>query len=161
MRNETLVRLAWSPFLDGRFSLLAGTVCLHKNTLARPDGSTSSRRDNRELQIRRRGRLRRRDFLNTKQCSLLNRRHFGGENVTAVIILLRVLAKMSQWRKQVIKCQNFYHLAIWSGLNLRINLYGEKEHNEAFRSVLFLENTRKNLKLNVVVVLVPETKGLL
>ena len=30
MRNETLARLAWSPFLDGRFSLLAGTVFLHK-----------------------------------------------------------------------------------------------------------------------------------
>ena len=49
MRNETLARLAWSPFLNGRFSLLAGTVFLHKNTLARPDGSTWSRRNSREL----------------------------------------------------------------------------------------------------------------
>ena len=29
---------------------------------------------------------------------------FWRENVVAVVILLRVLARMSKWRKQVIKC---------------------------------------------------------
>ena len=30
----------------------------------------------------------------------------------AVVILLRVLARMSWWRKQVIKCSEFYHFAV-------------------------------------------------
>ena len=41
---------------------------------------------------------------------------FWQENVIAVVILLRVLARMSWWWKQVIKCQKFYHFAIWGGL---------------------------------------------
>ena len=41
---------------------------------------------------------------------------FWQENVIAVVILLRVLARMSWWWKQVIKCKKFYHFAIWGGL---------------------------------------------
>ena len=33
MRNETLARLAWSPFLHGRFFLLVGTVFFSIKTL--------------------------------------------------------------------------------------------------------------------------------
>ena len=40
------------------------------------------------------------------------------ENVIAVVILLRVIARMSWWREQVIKCKKFYHFAIGKGLNL-------------------------------------------
>ena len=43
---------------------------------------------------------------------------FWRENVVAVVSLPRVLASMSWWRKQVIKCYKFSHLAIWRGLNL-------------------------------------------
>ena len=32
--------------------------------------------------------------------------------------LLRVLARMSYWREQVIKCKKFYHFAIGRGLNV-------------------------------------------
>ena len=40
----------------------------------------------------------------------------------AVVILLRVLARMSQWREQVIKCRKFYLFAVgrW-----RTNVFGE------------------------------------
>ena len=34
------------------------------------------------------------------------------ENEIAVVTLLRVLARMSWWWKQVVKCKKFYHLAI-------------------------------------------------
>ena len=49
----------------------------------------------RDLEIQRRRRLRVRDF--TEPAS------FWRENVV-VVILLRVLARMSQWQKQVMKC---------------------------------------------------------
>ena len=42
---------------------------------------------------------------------------FWRENVIAVVILLRVLARMSQWREQVIKCEKFFHFAIGRGRN--------------------------------------------
>ena len=42
--------------------------------------------NNRELYICGRGRLRVRYFLNTKKCTFVSQRHFGGENVIAVII---------------------------------------------------------------------------
>ena len=43
------------------------------------------------------------------------------ENVIAVVILLRVSARMSSWREQVkfIKSKQFYHFAIWRGFNLQ------------------------------------------
>ena len=34
----------------------------------------------------------------------------------AVVILLRVLARMAQWCEQVIRCKMFYHFAIERGL---------------------------------------------
>ena len=43
---------------------------------------------------------------------------FWRENVIAVVILLRVLARTSKWREQVIKCKKFYHSAIWRGLSV-------------------------------------------
>ena len=52
--------------------------------------------DNRDLvYILRRERLRERDFLNTEYCSRVNQRPFSRENMIAVVILLRVLARMS------------------------------------------------------------------
>ena len=73
---------------------------------------------NRDLQILRQVRLRERDFLNT-QCEPTS---FWRENAIAdrdvILTLLRVLARMSQCRKQVIKCQKFYHFAICRGHNL-------------------------------------------
>ena len=72
----------------------------------------------------------------------------------AVFILLLVLARMSQWRKQVIKCQKFY-LIYLSGEGLtsfyrsrRTNFCAEKKKVQwTFPGSLFIENTRK--KLNV------------
>ena len=56
---------------------------------------------------------------------------FWRENVIAVVILLRVLARMSYWRKQVIKCKKFYRYRIGRGLkpfnkNKSANFSGEK-----------------------------------
>ena len=45
-----VTRLAGSPFFDGRVTLLAGPTFLH--TLARPAGSTPSRRDNQSMRER-------------------------------------------------------------------------------------------------------------
>ena len=36
---------------------------------------------------------------------------FWREKVVAVITPLRVLARMSKWGKQVVKCKKFYHFA--------------------------------------------------
>ena len=41
---------------------------------------------------------------------------FWRENVITVIILLRVLARMSYWRKKAIKCKTFYRYRIGRGL---------------------------------------------
>ena len=43
---------------------------------------------------------------------------FWRENVVAVVTLRRVLARMSKWGKQVIKCEKFYHFAMGTGCNL-------------------------------------------
>ena len=42
---------------------------------------------------------------------------FWRENVVAFVILLRVLERMSWWRKQDIKCQKFYHFAVGRARN--------------------------------------------
>ena len=47
-----VTRLAGSPFFNGRVTLLAGPTFLHMNTLARPAGSTPSRRDNQSMRER-------------------------------------------------------------------------------------------------------------
>ena len=47
--------------------------------VASPGSATGKVLSNRELQILTRGRLQERDFLNTKYCSRVNQRHFGGK----------------------------------------------------------------------------------
>ena len=47
-----VTRLAGLLFFDGRVTLLAGPTFLHINTLARPAGSTPSRRDNQSMRER-------------------------------------------------------------------------------------------------------------
>ena len=90
--------------------------------------------------------------------------------MVAVVIVLRVFARMSWWRTQDINCSKFYHFAILR-LGERVtsftkdnnaNFSSEKWENEAFREVYILRKKRKNLKSNLVliVVLVPESKGL-
>ena len=56
----------------------------------------------------------------SQYCVLLAREpaSFWRENVIAVVILLRVLARMSKWREQVTKCKKIYHFAIGRGLNI-------------------------------------------
>ena len=44
--------------------------------------------------------------------------------------------------------------------NNRANFSGEKKENEAFQGIYFLRICEKNLKSNVVLVLVLESKGL-
>ena len=57
--------------------------------------------------------VRRRDFPHTKGSIIL-----AGKMIhVAVIILLRVLTKMSWWRTQFIKCWKFYHFALGRGVN--------------------------------------------
>ena len=56
-RVTRLPELPWasqagSPFFEGRVTLLAGSTFLHINTLARPAGSTPSRRDNQSMHER-------------------------------------------------------------------------------------------------------------
>jgi len=98
---------------------------------------------NGDLSILRRGRLRVREPAS-----------FWRENMIAVVILLRVLARM--WRKQVIKCKNFYHFAIGRGLNLfsinnRANVFGEKSKMK-LSGVSFLRTRVKNFKSSLVLV---------
>ena len=50
-------------------------------------------------------------FPNTKQCTREST-SFWRENLVAVVSLLRVLARMSQQRKQVVKCQKFYNFSL-------------------------------------------------
>ena len=77
---------------------------------------------------------------------------FWRENAIALVNVLRVLAKMAQWRTQVIKCWwTFYHFAIGRGSTLLkkkitcVNSFGDKECNEAIRDVFifFLEYAKK------------------
>ena len=42
------------------------------------------------------------------------------ENVITVVVLLRILASMSLRRKQVTKCNKFYHFASRGGFNFLI-----------------------------------------
>ena len=42
--------------------------------------------------------------------------------MVAVVTLPRVLARMSKWRKQVIKCEKFYHFAMGTGCNLPLKV---------------------------------------
>ena len=58
---------------------------------------------------------------------------FWWENVIAVVILRRFLARMSLWREQVIKCKKFNYFAI-SGegltsfsINNSTNFFGENK----------------------------------
>ena len=75
----------------------------------------------------------------------MNQRYFWRENVIAVVILLHVLARMSQWREQAIKCKTFYDfegLTSFS-INNRANFVGERKYNEA--SIFF--RTRVKIKV--------------
>ena len=61
--------------------------------------------------------------------------------MVAAVFSLRVLARMSQYRKQVLKCWKFNHFRSGEGLtffnkNSRANFSGEKKYKEAFRFVL-------------------------
>ena len=66
----------------------------------------------RDLKILKQEQLRAQDFLIAKYSSRVNQRHFWREKAVAVVILLRVSATISKWRKQVIKCLKFYHFAM-------------------------------------------------
>ena len=94
---------------------------------------------------------------------------FWRENEIAVVILLRVLAReCCSMRKQFIKCWKFYHFGIGRGLKpLSIKttvptIVVKKKYDETFRSIYVFEDARKNVKLNLVLVvlLVLESKGL-
>ena len=73
----------------------------------------------------------------------------AGKLSLAVVILLRVLARMSQWQEQVIKCKKFYLFAVGRGLNLSFNI----NNRTNFFGEIF-ENTHKNYKFNLVLVVV-------
>ena len=82
---------------------------------------------------------------------------FWQENVIVVVILLRVFARMSWWRKRAIKCLSFCDFATGRELNLRLsitdnsaNVSGAKKYYETFRGVHFLRSCEKNLLPNLV-----------
>ena len=76
---------------------------------------------------------------------------FWRENVVAVVILPRVLARMPWWREQVTKCKKFqYHFAIGRGLNiLRYKqpyyLFWWKKGKMKLSGVSLFDNTCKSL----------------
>ena len=90
---------------------------------------------------------------------------FWRENVVAVVTLLRVLARMSNWRKQDI--WKFYHLAIGRGrkppsLKITVLTFPVKNGKMKLSGESILRIREKNFKSNLilVVVLVLESKGL-
>ena len=83
-------------------------------------------------------------------------------------ILLRVLVRMRCWRKKCYLVSNVTSFKIMlsrEGLtsvnnNNRASRYREKKVHGSFLGFLFLENTRKNCKLNRALVVVPKSKRL-
>ena len=81
---------------------------------------------------------------------------FWRENMIASVIILRVLARMSYWRKLVIKCSKFNHFAIKLGLtsfnnNNRASLV--KKVRWSFPGCLSFFVTTSTSKLKVSIVL--------
>ena len=95
---------------------------------------------------------------------------FWRENVVAVVTLLRVLARMSKWRKQVIYPDQMLvvlSFCDWERVTSftkgnSANFSSQKWYNEAFQGVYILRIRKKDFKSNLVfvVVLVLESKGL-
>ena len=73
---------------------------------------------------------------------------FGRENVVAVVILLRVLTRVSQWREQVIRSFTIFQSGEGStsfNNDNSANFSGEKQQNEEFRGVYFLTIREKTV----------------
>ena len=92
---------------------------------------------------------------------------FWRENLVAVDILPRVLARMSCQRTQVISVLVFVILRLGNTLTSfnqdnSANFFGEKNGQSSYPGCLLFENTRTNFTLNLVlvVVLVLESKAL-
>ena len=89
----------------------------------------------------------------------------------AVVILQRDIARIGRGGgNKLSNVRRFYHFAIGRGLNFlqygnnRTNFFGKKKKGKMKLpgvSFLFFENTRKNLKLNVVPFLVLKSKALI
>ena len=80
----------------------------------------------------------------------------------AVVMLQRVLARMSKWKKQVINVRGFKGFYV-RGLKTVLTFSVNQEYNEAFRGVYFLRMRKKKKiqsNLVLVVILVLESKGL-
>ena len=76
---------------------------------------------------------------------------FWRENEIAVVTLLRVLARMLKWRKQVINVRSLIILRSGEGLTSfnkdnSANVSWKKKYDAAFRKVYFFKSTRKNVK---------------
>ena len=87
--------------------------------------------------------------------------------MVAVVILLRVVARMSWWRNKTSNVKCFIILRPGGGVTSftkddSANVSSEKWQNKAFRGVYILRKREKNFKskLILVVVLVLESKGL-
>ena len=97
-----------------------------------------------------------RDSLNTKYCVRVSPASFWPENLIAVVILLRVLARCRSGVNKLSNIRSFIILLSGEGLtpfsiNNRPSVFGEKKKMKLSR-VSFCGNTRKNFKLNLVLV---------
>ena len=75
---------------------------------------------------------------------------FWRENVVAVVILLRVLARMSSGENNLSNVRSSIIFLSGEGSisfnkDNSVTFSGEKRYSEAFRGVYFLENNRKKL----------------
>ena len=98
---------------------------------------------NRVLYILRRERQRVRDFLNTKQCSRINQRHFGGKRDSP-------RRSTTQWQNKLSNVRSFSILQskeVLTSFNNdnTANFSGVKKYNEEFRGVYFLTIREKTL----------------
>ena len=88
-----------------------------------------------------------RDSLNTKYCVRVSPASFWRENLIAVVILLRVLARCRSGVNKLSNIRSFIILLSGEGLtpfsiNNRPSVFGEKK-NEAFQGVFLWEHSQK------------------
>ena len=104
----------------------------------------------RDLQILRRERLRLRDFLNTKQCSRVRQRHFGGKTWQPSSFYYEFQRECRSGGNKLSNVRSFSILQSGEGSTSfnndnSANFSGEKKYNEEFWGVYFLIIREKTL----------------
>ena len=104
----------------------------------------------RDLQILRRVRLRVRDFLNTKQCTRVNQRHFGGKTRQPSSFYYEFQRECRGGENKLSNVRSFIILRWGKRVTSftkgnSANFFSEKWYNEAFREVYILKIREKTL----------------